>query len=58
MTDATTIKLSQETKEALDKENRENESFDETVARVLGVSDFEARVREITRDEIRQYGGH
>jgi predicted transcriptional regulator len=57
MTDATTIKLSSDTKAALDKENLDGETFDETVARLLGETDGKTwtddEIREIVREEIR-----
>ena len=47
---ATTIKLSDETKDLLDQENTDNETYDATVKRLLG----ETHGTTWTREEIRQ----
>lgn len=52
----TTIKLSTETKEALDDENLSGETYDETVARLLGETRgsvwTEEEIRDIARSEV------
>lgn len=63
MTDATTIKLNPDTKQALEAENLDGETFDETVARLLGATSgstwTEKEIREIAtqaaEETIRQY---
>jgi len=46
----TTIKLSDETKAALEDEQTANETFDETVARLLGRSTGQTWTREEIRE--------
>jgi len=56
MTDGTTIRLSDDTKQLLDKENKEGESRDETVRRLLGAAEgqlwTDQEIRDIVRDEM------
>lgn len=50
MTDATTIKLSQEAKQLLDDENLETETYEDTVRRLLG----DTRGKVWTKKEIEE----
>lgn len=50
MTDATTIKLSRETKSLLDDAQIDNETFDDTVRRLLGDTSGQAWTRKEIED--------
>jgi hypothetical protein len=56
MTDATTIKLSRETKQLLDETQIANETYDDTVRRLLGDTKGKAwteqEIRSLAQDEI------
>jgi len=59
MSEATTIKLEPEVKDALDRENLDGETFSETVARLLGETSgtvwTEEEIREIAESVVREH---
>lgn len=63
MSDATTIKLSRKTKAALEEEQLDGETFDDTVSRLVGASngtmwteeEIRGMARQEAKDMIRQY---
>jgi aldehyde:ferredoxin oxidoreductase len=57
--DGSTIKLTEETKAVLDQENKDGETFSETVARLLGETSgtvwTEDEIREIAESVVREH---